>query len=145
MRKAAQVSVVKNGLPVPAARTMARPFSRWRIARRRMNGSQTLEMVIADCTRVGWPQGLHCLLQGHGVEDGGQHAHVIGGGAGDVASSANVAPADEIAASDDDRQFDAHVADIDAFLGDGFQFGAPDAYAALFTDASPLTLSRTRL
>jgi hypothetical protein len=35
-RRAAAVSVVKNGLPVPAAKITIRPFSRWRIARRRM-------------------------------------------------------------------------------------------------------------
>src|SRR3954470_339114 len=35
-RRAAAVSVVKNGLPVPAAKMTMRPFSRWRIARRRM-------------------------------------------------------------------------------------------------------------
>ena len=35
-RKLAAVSVVKNGLPVPAAKTVTRPFSRWRMARRRM-------------------------------------------------------------------------------------------------------------
>ena len=35
-RRAAAVSVVKNGLPVPAAKMTTRPFSRWRIALRRM-------------------------------------------------------------------------------------------------------------
>jgi hypothetical protein len=35
-RSAAVVSVVKKGLPVPAANTTTRPFSRWRIARLRM-------------------------------------------------------------------------------------------------------------
>ena len=35
-RSAAAVSVVKNGLPVPAAKITIRPFSRWRMARRRM-------------------------------------------------------------------------------------------------------------
>ena len=35
-RSAAAVSVVKNGLPVPAAKITTRAFSRWRIARRRM-------------------------------------------------------------------------------------------------------------
>ena len=35
-RNAAAVSVVKNGLPVPAAKMTTRPFSRWRMARRRM-------------------------------------------------------------------------------------------------------------
>jgi hypothetical protein len=35
-RRAAAVSVVKKGLPVPAAKITTRPFSMWRIARRRM-------------------------------------------------------------------------------------------------------------
>ena len=54
-RSAAAVSDVKNGLPVPAAKITTRPFSRWRIARRRMYGSATSEIVIADCTRVCTP------------------------------------------------------------------------------------------
>jgi hypothetical protein len=35
-RRAAVVSVVKKGLPVPAAKITTRPFSRWRIALSRM-------------------------------------------------------------------------------------------------------------
>ena len=46
------MSVVKNGLPVPAAKITARFFSRWRIARRRMYGSATSAIVIALSTRV---------------------------------------------------------------------------------------------
>ena len=51
-RRAAAVSVVKNGLPVPAAKITTRPFSRWRMARLRMYGSATSATVIADSTRV---------------------------------------------------------------------------------------------
>ena len=54
-RSAAAVSVVKNGLPVPAAKITTRPFSRWRIARRRMYGSATSETSSADITRVSAP------------------------------------------------------------------------------------------
>ena len=54
-RKAAAVSVVKNGFPVPAANRTMRPFSRCRSARRRMYGSDTLAIGIADCTRVSTP------------------------------------------------------------------------------------------
>ena len=54
-RSAAAVSVVKNGLPVPAAKITTRPRSRWRIARRRMYGSATSAMLSADCTRVETP------------------------------------------------------------------------------------------
>src|ERR1051325_7951154 len=51
-RSAAAESVVKNGLPVPAAQMTMRFFSRWRMARRRMNGSATWAMVMAEFTRV---------------------------------------------------------------------------------------------
>src|ERR671924_1292573 len=49
-RSAAAVSVVKNGLPVPAAKMTVRSFSRWRIARRRMYGSATAPITIATST-----------------------------------------------------------------------------------------------
>ena len=55
-RSAAQVSVVTNGLPVPAAKMIARPFSRCLIAFRRMNGSHTVLIGNALITRVGWPK-----------------------------------------------------------------------------------------
>ena len=47
------MSVVKNGLPVPAAKITTLPFSMCRSARRRMKGSQSEAMGIADWTRVG--------------------------------------------------------------------------------------------
>ena len=55
-RSDAAVSVVKNGLPVPAAKITRRPFSRWRIARRRMYGSASRSISIADSTRVREPR-----------------------------------------------------------------------------------------
>jgi hypothetical protein len=55
-RSAAAVSVVKNGLPVPAAKMTIRPFSRWRIARRRMYGSASSDISMALCTRVCRPR-----------------------------------------------------------------------------------------
>ena len=55
-RSAAAVSVVKNGLPVPAAKMMIRPFSRCRMARRRMYGSATSVTWIAESTRVCAPR-----------------------------------------------------------------------------------------
>ena len=54
-RSEAAVSVVKNGLPVPAAKMTMRRFSRCRIARRRMYGSATSATAIADWTRVWRP------------------------------------------------------------------------------------------
>ncbi len=53
-RSAAAVSVVKNGLPVPPAKMTTRPFSRCRMARRRMYCSATLGISSAVITRVGW-------------------------------------------------------------------------------------------
>ena len=52
-RRAAAVSVVQNGLPVPAVKMTTLPFSRWRIARPRMNVSATDERLIAESTRAG--------------------------------------------------------------------------------------------
>ncbi len=60
-RSAAAVSVVKNGLPVPAAQITTRPFSMWRMARRRMNGSQMVSMGMADWTRVCTPSSSNAL------------------------------------------------------------------------------------
>ena len=54
-RSAAAVSVVKYGLPVPAAKITTRPFSRCRIARRRMYGSATSRTSSAESTRVSAP------------------------------------------------------------------------------------------
>ncbi len=54
-RNAAAVSVVKNGLPVPAPKITTRPFSMCRSARRRIYGSHTDDIGIADCTRVATP------------------------------------------------------------------------------------------
>ena len=54
-RKAAVVSVVKYGLPVPAARMTTLPFSRCRTARRLMYGSATCGIWIAVIVRAGMP------------------------------------------------------------------------------------------
>ncbi len=54
-RRAAVVSVVKNGLPVPAAKMTTRPFSRCRMARSRMYGSASCCMLMALWTRLGTP------------------------------------------------------------------------------------------
>ena len=51
-RSEAAVSVVKYGFPVPAAKITTLPFSRWRTARRRMCGSASCCISMADCTRV---------------------------------------------------------------------------------------------
>lgn len=50
------MSVVKKGFPVPAPKMTTRPFSRWRMARRRMYGSATSAILKAVWTRVGQPR-----------------------------------------------------------------------------------------
>jgi hypothetical protein len=42
-------------LPVPAAKITTRPFSMWRRALRRMYGSETVAIGMADSTRVSAP------------------------------------------------------------------------------------------
>ena len=55
-RSAAPVSVEQYGLPVPQAKMTMRPSSKCRSALRRMNGSATLIMFSAVCTRTGTPR-----------------------------------------------------------------------------------------
>src|SRR5680860_1350756 len=54
--KAAAVSVVKNGFPVPPANMTTRPFSKCLTAFLRMYGSATSCMRIAVCNRVWTPR-----------------------------------------------------------------------------------------
>ncbi len=51
----AAVSVVKNGLPVPAAKITTLPFSKWRCARPTINVSQIASILIALCTLTSSP------------------------------------------------------------------------------------------
>ena len=70
-------------------------------------------MWMAVCTRVGWPELLEGVLQGQGVDDRGEHAHVVGLGAVHARAGAGHAPPD-VAAADDDGDVDAEVAaDVD--------------------------------
>ena len=107
-RSAAVVSVEKNGLPVPATKMTTCRRSSWSMARRRMNGSATLSMWIAVWTRVGEADVLEGALQGQAVDDRGEHAHVVGGGALHAAM-AGAQSAPDIAAADDDRDLHAEV------------------------------------
>src|ERR1035441_3912105 len=54
-RRVAAVSVEKYGLEVPAAKITMRPFSRCRMARRRIYGSATWRISMALITRVETP------------------------------------------------------------------------------------------
>ena len=111
-RSAAAVSVVKYGLPVPAAKMTMRPFSRWRTARRRMYGSATSCTSIADSTRVSRPVPLERLLDREGVEDGREHAHVVAGRAVHALRGRGHAAVD-VAAADHERELEAVRAHLD--------------------------------
>jgi hypothetical protein len=71
------------------------------------------------CTRGHHPGGLlellERVLQGEGVDDGGQHAHVVGLGAVHAGAGAGHAPPD-VAATDDDGDVDAHAAGVDDLM-----------------------------
>ena len=68
---------------------------------------------MADWTRVGWLELLEGVLEGQGVDDRGQHAHVVGLGAVHAGAGAGHAPPD-VAAADDDGDIDVEVAaDLD--------------------------------
>ena len=116
-RRAAAVSVVKYGLPVPAAKTTTRPFSRWRTARRRMNGSATARISMAVATRVTMPGVLERVLQREGVDHRREHAHVVGGRAVHAARARREA-AKQVAAADDDRGLHAELLDFADLLCD---------------------------
>ena len=102
---------------MPAAKITARPFSRWRIARRRMNGSATSRMSIAVCTRVCTPALLQGVLERQGVDHRGEHAHVVAGHAVDAAVARGQA-ADDVAAADDDGDLHPQGVDVADLVGD---------------------------
>src|SRR5437763_166231 len=57
---------------------------------------------------------FHGLLQCDGVEDGCEHAHVVGGGAGNVSIFSERRATDEVAAAHDDTKLHAHLRDFNA-------------------------------
>ena len=60
---------------------MSRPFSRCRMARRRMYGSASDSIRMAVMHPGVDADLLEDVLEGEGVDDGGQHAHVVRGDA----------------------------------------------------------------
>src|SRR3954469_18092713 len=131
-RRAGALSVVKYGLPVPAAKMTARPFSSWRMARRRMNGSATARGVVAlaDVDRRlhagGHAPLLQGVLEGEGVDHRGEHAHVVAGHAVDAAVAGGEAP-DDVAAADHHRHLDVELVDVADLVGDGGHHRLVDA------------------
>jgi hypothetical protein len=117
-------------LPVPAAKITTRPFSRWRMARRRIMGSATVGMLMALSTRVWTPCAFQGGLQGQGVDDRGQHAHVVAGRALHAAALPGGA-AEDVAAADHDGHLGAQVAHLFDLAGDGGQDGGVEALPGL--------------
>ena len=63
---------------------------------------------MAVCSRVSHAEAFEGVLQGQAVEDGGEHAHVVGGGfLDDVAAGGELGAAEDVAAADDDGELHA--------------------------------------
>ena len=92
------------------------------MARRRMNGSATDRISIAVRTRVGTPWCSSPSCSASAVHHGGEHAHVVGGGAIHAPRAARHA-AEDVAAADDDGDLHAEIADLGHFLGDAGDHG----------------------
>ena len=118
-RWAAAVSVVTNGLPVPAARMTMRPFSRCR-------RGAAADVRLGDAVHA---DGRHQprlaaerferVLQGQAVDDRGQHAHVVGRGFLDAGvAGGELGPAEDVAAADDDGDLHAALRRLADLLGD---------------------------
>ncbi len=142
-RRLAAVSVVKYGLPVPAAKITTRPFSRWRIARRRMYGSQTECISMAESTRVLTPSCSSAFCMRERVDHGRQHTHLVGGRAVHAARLV-LAAAQDVTGTDHQRELDAERGDIRNFLGDFAERVEVDAVALGGASASPDSFSNTR-
>ena len=90
-----------------------RPFSRCRVQRRRMNGSATVSMRNRRLQARLAMQTFEGFLEGQTVQDGGEHAHVVGSRLlDDLATGAELSAAENVAAADDDGQL--HAAHDDA-------------------------------
>ena len=82
-----------------------------------MNGSATARISIAVATRVDDVDVLERVLQRQGVDDRGEHAHVVGGRAVHALGARRQA-AEQVAAADDDGDLDAELLDLADLLGD---------------------------
>jgi len=69
---------------------------------------------------------LQGVLEGDGVDDGGQHAGVVGGGPVHTGGG-GLGAAVDVAAADDDGDLDAHLLDGLELAGDGVQHGGVNA------------------
>ena len=122
-----------------------RPFSRWRMARRRMYGSATVSMRMAVMQPRLAVEAFQGVLQGQAVEDGGQHAHVVGGGLlDDLAAGAELGAAQDVAAADDDGQLHAALDDALRLPGDVSVSSMLMPLLPGWPKPSPLSLRTTR-
>src|SRR3972149_1151922 len=145
-RNAAAVSVEKYGLPVPPAKMTTRPSLAGAPPPPRVRGEVRAAgaageddhpplLQVADGPAADEGLGplphlhrgedagdetlrLHHVLQGQGVDHGGQHAHVVAGDLVDTDASAEVVAAGEGAPAGDAGHLDARRGDILNLLGD---------------------------
>jgi hypothetical protein len=75
-------------------------------------------------------QGEQFFFQGEGVDDGAQHAHVVGGGLLDVALLGEFGSPDDVAAPHNDGELDTHSVGLLDLMGDVIQLFGLDAEAA---------------
>ncbi len=87
------------------------------MARRRMNGSATARISIADATRVTTLCFSSASCSARRVDDRGQHAHVVGGGAVH-ALGARGQPPEQVAAANHDADLHAQLLDLADVGGD---------------------------
>jgi hypothetical protein len=110
-RWAAAVSVVTKGLPVPAARMTMR-----------LNGCHDARLAA---------EGFETVLQGEGVDDSGEHAHVVGCRFLNARMSAfELRAAENIAAADDETNLAAGIGSLLDLSGDLRDFLHADAALA---------------
>ena len=87
-------------------------------------------------SRVSQSQAFQGVLQRQAVEDGGQHAHVMGGGfLDDVAAGAELGAAQDVAGADDDGQLHAAAHDPLGLAGDVQRLVNADAALAAVAEA----------
>ncbi len=101
---------------MPPAKITMRPFSRCRIARRRMNGSATWFISIADLHARVHALLFQRILQRQRIDHRRQHAHVIGGDPVHVLGLLRYA-AEKVSSAHHDRQLHAQLVNVGQFGG----------------------------
>ena len=138
-RSAAAVSVVKKGLPVPAAQ-IDHP------ALLQMADGAAADVVFTDLvdadgrhdTRIE-AETLQRILHRQRVHDGGEHAHVVCRHPVH-AGTRQACAAKDIAAADDDRELHAEADDLLQLPGDALEHGRIDAIVGAAHEGFPRQL-----